>query len=134
MALADGFPGRDIILNWNGAEIAGSREKKISINSEALDTTDDDSLGWRQLLETSGQQQIDLGISGLTKSQVLKNDFFGISGATKIRPVTITYLDGGILSGNFRLNSYAETGKYNDLVAFEATIQSTGVVTFTPGP
>lgn len=126
--LSTGFSGRDLTLTWNGAAIAGCREKSITINGEPIDVTSDDDSGWRNVLESPAQKQVDLSISGVTKSHVLKTDW---SGDNRTRAVVITYPDGSTISGNFFLSDYSESGAYNDAVTFDATLMSDGTVTFS---
>jgi TP901-1 family phage major tail protein len=123
------FLGRKILFTWGGAAVEGVREKSVQLNGEAVDVTGDDDLGWRALLEEAGEDQVDISLSGVTKSDALKRDWFA---KTRTKPVTVTYPDGGVLSGTFFLASYADTGPYNDATTFEAEIQSSGPVTYTP--
>lgn len=127
-----GFIGRKIVLVWDGAEIAGVREKGIALNGEPVDVTDDDSDGWRELLAEAGEHQVNVSLSGVTKSDALKEAWFDV--LDRIKPVTITYPDGGVLSGDFFLGTFSETGPYSDATTFEAEIQSSGAVTYTPAP
>ncbi len=129
MSITDGFPGRDLEMVWNGSAIAGVREKAITINGEPIDVTSDDDNGWRKLLTVPAQNQVDISVSGVTKSHVLKADWFA---GTRTRTVTLTYPDNDTISGEFYLSEYVETGAYNDATTFEATLMSTGVITYTP--
>lgn len=128
----DGFLGRDITFQWGGNSpgdtIAGVREKGIEINGEAVDVTSDENDGWRTVLAEPGQKEVTVSLSGVTKDTRLKQAIFG---ANRTQPVFFTYPDGGILSGNFYLQSYNETGAYNDATTFEAELISTGEVTYT---
>lgn len=120
--------GRTIELTWGGAAIPGVREKAVALNGEPIDITSDDSLGWRELLSDNvAENQVTISISGVTKSFALKQDWFGNN---RMQAVTITYPDGSVLTGNFFLASYTDTGPYNDATTFEAELQSTGVVAF----
>ena len=38
------------------------------------------------------------------------------------------------MAGDFFLNSLEETGPYNEAVTFTASLQSSGVFTYTPAP
>jgi TP901-1 family phage major tail protein len=125
------FLGRKVELTWGGAEIPGVREKGISLNGEAIDVSADDSLGWRELLAEAGENQVNVSVSGVTRSAALNSDWFA---GTRTKAVEITYPDGGVIAGNFFLASYSDTGPYKDATTFEAELQSTGAVTFTPGP
>ena len=132
------FKGRSITFTWgdDGAsppvaqEIAGVREKGISLNGEAIDVSADDSNGWRELLSVSAEDQVDLSLSGVTRDETLKTDWFA---GNRTQAVTITYPSGGVLSGNFYMTSLSETGAYNDATTFDMELQSTGAVTYTPG-
>lgn len=121
--------GRKIKLRWNGAEIPGVREKGITLNGEAVDVTADDSNGWRELLADPAENQVEISLSGVTKTHTLKTDWFA---GTRTRSAEIEYDDGSKITGTFYMSNHSETGTYNDAATFEATLQSTGVVTFTP--
>ncbi len=130
----DGFLGRDIDFFWGGNspgdQILGVREKGIEINGEAVDVTSDENDGWRTLLTTPGQKEVTISVSGVTKDQRLKTDWFNNN---RTQPVTITYPDGSIMAGNFYLSSYTDTGPYNDATTFEAELMNSGAVTFVAG-
>lgn len=124
-----GYAGRNITLVWNSAAILGVREKGISIAGEPINVTSDEDNGWRTLLAEAGENQIDVSLSGVTKDTRLKTDWFA---GTRTRAVTITWPNGDTLTGDFYLATLNLTGPYNDAETFEATIQSTGEVVFTP--
>jgi predicted secreted protein len=124
--------GRKIKFRWGtpAAEIPGVREKGVTLNGEAIDISADDSNGWRELLADPAQAQVDVSLSGVTKTHTLKADWFA---ETRTKYAEIEYDDGAKIAGQFYLSNYAETGVYNDAATFEATLQSTGVITYTPG-
>jgi len=124
-----GFNGRSIALLWNSIAILGVREKSIKLDGAAVDVTSDESNGWSTLLAEPGENKVEIGISGVTKSEALKTEWFA---GTRTRAVSITYPDGGVLSGNFYLASYSDKGPYKDATTFEATLMSTGTVSYTP--
>lgn len=124
------FKGRKVTLTWDGEAIAGCREKAIALNGEPVDVSDDSSAGWRTLLAEPGEKAVDLSLSGVTKSAVLRTAWF--AGETQ-ETVVVTYpTGGGSFTGTFHLASYQETGAYNDAVTFDCELQSTGAVVFTP--
>lgn len=125
------YAGRKVKLEWGGAEVPGVREKGVTLNGEAIDITSDDDDGWRELLDEAAENQVDISLSGVTKSKVLMTDWFA---GNRTKAATLTYPDGEVISGTFRMSTYSETGTYNDATTFESTLQSTGVVTFTPAP
>ena len=121
--------GRSIDLTWNGVAVPGVREKGIAAAGEPVDVTSDENNGWRTLLTVAGQNEVSVSLSGVTKSGVLRSDWFA---GTRTRTAVLTFPDGGSISGSFFMSSYNETGPYNDAVTFEAELLSTGVVTYTP--
>lgn len=127
-----GKVGRRIKFRWGTppAEIPGVREKGVTLNGEAIDVSADDSNGWRELLTDPAEQQVDISLSGVTKTHTLKTDWFA---GSRTKYAEIEYDDGAKISGTFYLSNYTETGVYNDAATFEATLQSSGVVTYAPG-
>lgn len=125
-----GFLGRMIILERNGVPIAGVQEKSVSINGEAIDVSADDSAGWRELLPVHGEKQVDISVSGILKDKTFKTKFF----ADELLELTrLIYPDGGVLEGMFLLVSTSDTGPYKDKATFEASLQSSGAITYLAG-
>lgn len=121
--------GRKVTFEWNSAEIAGVREKSAACNGAPINVTSDESDGWQTLLTDPGEDAVTISLSGVTKETTLRADWFA---SNRTRAVTIGYLDGGTLTGNFYLASYSEGMPYNDAVTFEAELQSAGEITYTP--
>ena len=117
--------GRGIMVNWKGADIAKVRTKSVTINNEPIDITGDSDDGWRTLLDEPGQKAVDISVSGVVQNRALIKDAArnSIGGA-----VVMTWPDGGTLSGNFKITSYASTGEYNGSETFEASFQSSGEI------
>lgn len=136
-----GFAGRKIILRWGADEsplvaMAGVRTKGIQINNEPIDVTNDDSDGWRTLLEEPGERTLNLSLSGIIIDGDLKEVVMGDGNSPPpdlVRHVTLTYPDGGELSGDFFLASYNETGEYNGAATFDLELQSTGEFVYDAG-
>lgn len=130
MPAGDGTLGRKILFTWNGSAIAGVREKGIAIAGEPINVSDDDSDGWRELLDEAGENTIDISLSGVLKSEALITDWVN---GDRVRAASLTYPNGRVISGDFFLASYNETGTYNDATTFEGSLQSTGEISITPG-
>jgi len=123
------YLGRAVILEWGDAQILGVREKGVTYNGEAVNVSSDEDGGWRKLLEEAGENSVDIAISGVVKDDSLK-----IAWATgeRTKTATLTYPNGAVVSGEFYLATFTDTGPYNDASTFEGTLQSTGAVTYTP--
>lgn len=124
-----GFKGRSIALTWGGVAVAGCREKGLTLNGEAVDVSSDEDGGWRTLLTEGAENQIDLSLSGVTKSSALKNDWFA---GNRTKTVVMTWPDGSALSFTAFMANYTETGPYNDADTFEITLNSSGTPIYTP--
>ena len=125
--------GRNITLTWGSDSppqaIAGVKEKSLTLNNEPIDITSDDDAGWRSLLATPGQKQVELKVSGVTKDRKLIADWFA---GQLTQAVILTYEDGATITGSFFLSEYSDKGNFKDATAFDATLMSTGVIAYTP--
>lgn len=124
-----GFVGRKVLLKVDDSLVAGVRTKGVSINRNPIDVTSDDDDGWRKLLEEPGEKQVDLSVSGVTKVDTLKQA--ALTGET-LHDVELSYPDGSKIKGDFYLATYSETGPYNDASTFDASLQSSGPIDYTP--
>jgi TP901-1 family phage major tail protein len=122
--------GRSVAFAWDNAPVLGLREKGLSLNGEAIDITSDEDSGWRTTLAAAGQNEVNVSLSGVTKDRRLRDAWFS---GNRTKVASLTYPDGSVISAQFYLASYSEGTPYNDAVSFDAEIQSTGVVTYTPG-
>ncbi len=120
--------GRKFLIKRNGTEIAAVRTKSFTINNEAIDVTTDDSSGYRTLLETPGQKQIDMSVEGLTEDYDLVQT--AVDGSTLIETYTIEFPNGDTIEGDFRFNNLEIGAEYNAASTFTAEIQSTGAYTY----
>lgn len=121
--------GRSVAFSWNSAAVLGVREKGVNIDGAEIDVTSDEDSGWQTLLTVAGQNAVTVSLSGVTKDNRLKTDWFA---GTRTRTASLTYPDGSVLSGSFFLASFKEGNPYNDATTFDAEIKSTGAVTWTP--
>ena len=122
--------GRNVTLTWGGSGISGVKEKSLSLNNEPIDITSDDDAGWRNILGTPGQKQVELKVSGVTKDRDLMADWF-LSALTQA--VMLTYENGATIAGQFFLSEYSDKGNFKDAVSFDATLMSTGAIVYTAG-
>lgn len=125
--------GRAITLTWGSDSppeaIAGVKEKSMTFNNEPIDISSDDDAGWRALLSTPGQKQVELKVSGVTKDRKLLADWFANA---LTQAVILTYEDGATITGSFFLSEYSDKGNFKDATAFDATLMSTGAIVYTP--
>lgn len=123
--------GRQVNLTWNGTPLLGVREKGLALNGEPINVTSDEDGGWRTLIpDVPNEDQVEVKLSGVSKDERLKTDWFN---RTRTRAAVFTYPNGATVTGTFMIANFSEGIPYNNAITFEATLQSHGVVTFTPG-
>ncbi|WP_294344691.1 phage tail tube protein [Prosthecochloris sp.] len=129
--------GRDLVLvkgssgGTGGTAIAGVRVKGLAINNEIVDITSDDSNGWRESLAEPGQKSLEVTVSGVSDDRVMLAAAMSSSDVSD--EYMLTWADGADVYGTFMIASYSENGEYNTAVTFEATLQSSGSVTYQAG-
>lgn len=131
--------GRTITVRWGDGSpipaVAGIREKGVTLSGEAVDITNDDSDGWRTLLDAAQVNGVEISASGVLLDDTLRAAWFNgsaIGSGTRMAPAEFEYPDGGIVSGTFYLGEYSETGNHDGEITFEATFVSSAAVTYTP--
>ena len=122
--------GRKLLIKRNGNIIAGVRTKGVTFNREPVDITNDDDDGWRGVLAEPGEKQLDLSVGGVSKDDTLRAIAF--ADPAVLEDMTLEFPDGGLIAGDFFVSNYSETGNYNEAITFEASFQSSGVITYTP--
>lgn len=132
----NGRIGRQVKFLFGGNspadEIKGIREKGLELSGEPIDVTSDEDSGVRCLLTNiSAQDEVGITISGVTKDTRLQQAWHDNE---RTQPCTLEYPDGSIVSGTFFLSAFSLGEPYNDASTFDATLMSSGAVTYTPAP
>jgi len=124
-----GFVGRLVEVRkgtTTGTLIAGVRTKSVTINNEPIDITTDDSAGFRELLDVSGERHLDISVEGLTQDNTLLG--IAVAGSALIDEFSIVFpgTPNVVVRGDFRINNFQLGAEYADAVTFTAELQSTG--------
>ena len=130
--------GKDLLLKIDAAgtgtftTLAGLRSRSIAFNAETVDITHQESAGqWRELLEGAGVRNSRVSGSGIFKDQAsdehLRAAFF--TGAIKIYQIVIP--DFGAVTGPFQITALELTGRHDNEVTFDISLESAGQLTFT---
>jgi predicted secreted protein len=134
MAAGRGLLGREITLTVGGATILGVVTKDFSFTNSAVDVTDDQSSGYRELLATGGLKQLDMSLAGKVKNYALLRTLFETS---QMMACVVQLGDGAstdsTLTFDALLTDLQFGGDSNDGVEFSANLQSSGTVAFVAG-
>jgi predicted secreted protein len=129
--------GRDLLIKKNSTTIASVTTKSVTWNGTPIETTNDDDDGAVSYLDDEfATTSLELTVEGLTDDDVLSDLAFG-TGATvhsgkHLSDITLTRPNGDVISGNFILTNYVETGTSAEAVTFTATLVRNGIHTWTP--
>lgn len=107
----------------------GARAVACTINGSAVDITDNDSTGWRQLLDGGGVRSLSVTIQGAFRAGVhelllrTKANTQAIFNGEMAFEGTIEY------SGTWQCTSYQMSGEVDGAQTYSATIESAGAMT-----
>jgi TP901-1 family phage major tail protein len=110
--------------------VAGGREHGIKINNEPIDTTDKQSLGWRELLADVSVRSVDIDFSGMWDSAALITAALATNTATLLSGYEVRVEGLGTLSGNFYFASLELGSPHDDATELSGSLQSSGAITW----
>lgn len=135
------FCGKDFLIQVESpttpgtfVTLGGLTTNGMTINSEAVDITDKDSMPWRTLLAGCGMRSMSLKGNGLvTNDAVFKQVQASILLATILKYKVISGL-GDSFAGLFQVTSFDRSGDKNAAEAFTASFESSGAIVYTAAP
>ena len=124
--------GALFVLKKATVVIGGGRTVNMTVNGSPINTTDQGDAGIAKYLAgVLTGRSLEFSVEGQEEDQVLRTIAFGASSASFLGDLTFTFGNGDILSGNFVMTGYTETGAYEDAQTYTATFASDGDWTFT---
>lgn len=112
------------------ATVGGMLSTAISINGEAVDITDKDSAGRRELLADAGVQSFSVTANGVFKDTASETTIRENAQNQTIDNYEIVFESGEKYSGAFQIITYETTGDHNNARQFSLTLESSGVITY----
>ena len=123
--------GRNLLLKVGTDTVGGVRMTSIKFDATPIDVTDADSNGLiTYLAGEAATKQVTIEVSGIADTNFLRVKF--VDPATDMLLTNLTFTDPGtvptadILSGNFFMTNYTETGTHDGAVEFSASFSSSG--------
>lgn len=111
--------------------IGGLRSNEIQLNDEAVDTTNKDSSGNRELLANGGIHSMTISGSGVFTDAASEETLRTKMNATTFANYQFVIPDFGTYEGAFMVESLSYAGEYNGEVTYSVTLQSSGAITYT---
>ncbi|MEM6940558.1 MAG: phage major tail protein, TP901-1 family [Pseudomonadota bacterium] len=131
--------GKDLLVkvDMNGSAqfetIAGLRATRVSFNAEPVDvTTLDSDGGWRELLAGAGVKSAAISGSGVFRDAGTDERARQLFFDALTPGFQIVIPSFGIVEGPFQVTSLEYAGQLNGEATYEVSLQSAGVLTFTP--
>ncbi|MEQ1726345.1 MAG: phage tail protein [Sphingopyxis sp.] len=109
--------------------VAGLRTTQLSINGDAVNVTNKDSGGWRELLSGAGVRSVSVAGAGIftgsaAETRVQNN---ALSGA--IDDYELAFESGAKMRGRFLVARLDHSGDYNGERNYTLSLESSGAVT-----
>jgi TP901-1 family phage major tail protein len=128
--------GKDLLLKIDAGDdgivtVAGLRTRTIAFNAQAVDSTNQDSVGaWRELLAGAGIKSARISGAGIFKDAasdaLVRRAFF----AGEHLRWLVVIPDFGTVSGTFQIASLELTGRHDGEVGFDLALESAGELSF----
>lgn len=129
--------GKDLLLkidhDGNGTfqTVAGLRSRTLSFNAETVDVTHAESAGqWRELLAGAGIRTARITGAGIFRDaasdETVRLSFFN----GDIRAWLVVIPDFGTVSGPFQIASLEFSGRHDNELGFELSLESGGELAF----
>jgi TP901-1 family phage major tail protein len=120
-----------ILSGGSYVPVAGLRTRGFKVNNTNVDVTTADSAGrWQELLGGAGVQTLEIDAAGIYQQDATAKLLFQAASTSTLQ--TFRLVSPGIqIDGTFLVDSYEESGPYNDATTFTAKLMSSGQPTFT---
>lgn len=132
------FCGKDLLLEiWMGAVpsfvvVAAMRSTSFTLNEEQVDVTDKGSERWRELIECGIKTMSVTAAGPMENAASLREILSAKMNGPSIRLFRITSGMGDEFQGEFQIASIERTGEYNGSEDYSLTLESSGVIAYTP--
>lgn len=134
MPAGTGLLNRDVTMTVGGVTLLGVVTKDLSFTNTAIDVTDEQSNGFRELLARGGVRSVDISIAGDTKNYELLSTFFA---TTQMVAIDIDLGDGNTTESSLTFDALITEltfgGSANEKSEYSATLQSSGAINFSAG-
>lgn len=125
--------GALFVLKKNNVVIGGGRTVGLTVNGSPINTTDQGDSGVTNYLAgVLTGRSLEISVDGQEEDQVLRTLAVATDAADVfLTDLTLTFGNGDVLSGDFVMTGYTETGAYEDAQTYTASFASDGAWTFT---
>ncbi|MBB4641732.1 phage major tail protein, TP901-1 family [Rhizorhapis suberifaciens] len=110
------------------ATVAGLRTTQLSVNGEAVNVTNKDSGGWRELLTGAGVRSVSVSGAGIFTGSVAEVRVRGNALSGAIDDYELSFESGERMHGRFLVTRLDYAGDYNGERSYTMSLESSGAV------
>ena len=110
------------------ATVAGMRTTQMSVNGEAVNVTNKDSLGWRELLSGAGVRSVSVAASGIFTGSAAESRLKGNAIGGLLDDYELSFESGERMQGRFLVTRLDYAGDYNGERTYALNLESSGPV------
>ena len=110
------------------ATVAGMRTTQMSVNGEAVNVTNKDSGGWRELLSGAGVRSVSVAGSGIFTGSAAEGRLKVNALAGTIDDYELSFESGERMRGRFLVTRLDYAGDYNGERNYSLSLESSGEV------
>ena len=110
------------------ATIAGLKTTQLSVNGDAVNITNKDSGGWRQLLSGAGVRSVSVSGAGIFTGSGAEVQLRGMALGGTIAGYELSFESGERMQGQFLVTRLEYAGDYNGERNYTLALESSGAV------
>lgn len=108
--------------------VAGMRTTQLSVNGEAVNVTNKDSGGWRELLSGAGVRSISVAGSGIFTGSAAEARIKSTALSGLLDDYELSFESGDRMQGKFLVTRLDYAGDYNGERTYTMSLESSGEV------
>lgn len=128
------YSGSLILLSLKLADkwqtVGGMRNLKMVVNSQLIDSSNNSSVAWRELLDESGLRHVSITGSGAFTDSDGEKHLQELVFAGKIAEYRFKFANGSSLLGKFQISHYERLGEINEEENYVINLESSGKILF----
>src|SRR3546814_9725029 len=110
------------------AAVAGLRDTQLSVNGEAVNVTNKDSGGWRELLSDAGVRSVSVSGAGIFTGSAAEVRVRANALAGGIDDYELSFESGERMRGRFLVTRLDYAGDYNGERSYTMSLESSGQI------
>lgn len=128
------YSGSLVLLSLKLADkwqtIGGMRNLKMVASSQLIDSSNNSSIAWRELLDESGLRHISISGAGAYTDSEGEQHLQELVFAGMIAEYKFKFANGSSLTGKFQISHYERLGEMNEEENYIINLESSGEVLF----